>query len=202
MTFREGEWIHGKIAQRTLISKVLWLHHFENESNSPKLPPTLISHSICVSQEGLESVFIFGKAFPLDKCSGLDSALNLDLITCDNFQPLIHYFENLRLCPGNPDLRFVTLLQKRKGKVQNAKGVLTGYLESNCPVVVDGELRSQTVRSASCHLLILPQHNLCCACVRQRASLRAILSRESSKPSKFRPNVSLSTPMRAKNCLH
>lgn len=79
------------------------------------------------------------------------------------------------VCAGHPDLHLCSFIEAKHNKLTCKNGNVVAYLDTTCCVTLNGETYQQTIRTASCQLLV---HGVkCAACVEYRSSLRALHNR-------------------------
>ena len=79
------------------------------------------------------------------------------------------------VCAGNPDPRFVTMAESKKGKFLTSAGEARATTESAFPVWLNGERYTTTIRTTSCE--ILTRGVKCSVCNDYRGQLLAAYSR-------------------------
>ena len=100
---------------------------------------------------------------------------------------IIQCVERAHICPGNPQLEFVEIVEKRGG---SSAGKKVAFVDSEGEVVdVDGRMYGRTVRRCDCELLCEPSSSnpkRCKNCCQYRVQLRIAKSREQLKDSSGR----------------
>lgn len=137
----------------------------------PDLGPE-ISRSIVVESDFSWKVYVYGKEVSAQSCSVLCNfgpEMNLS-----SLKRLLTVVDKSKVCVGHPESNFVSMLKSRKGEIKTADGAQTAYLDT-MTVHLDGNVYSETVRSANCELIT---HELKCGgCVGYRNTLRALYGR-------------------------
>ena len=78
---------------------------------------------------------------------------------------------NLNVCVGQPDTKFVDVCAAKNGKILSHNKQVVAYLDSTA-CVSDGQMYTKTVRHAGCEMLVLG--SCCNKCAGYRDNLRAI----------------------------
>lgn len=132
-------------------------------------------------------VYAHGKEASPPSCSILKNiSERLDRTTLHRLLTLV---DKSKVCVGNPDSNFISMLQSKKGVIKTADGTQSAYLDESMSVHVDGEVHSNTVRSANCEFIT---HGLkCSSCVGYRSTLRSLYGRwrKLNSPSRRRKQV-------------
>ena len=58
------------------------------------------------------------------------------------------------MCAGHPDDKFVSFAKGKKGVLKTRDGGVAASLDNYAPVLLNGSLYAQTVRTTSCELLV------------------------------------------------
>ena len=159
--------------------------------------PTVLSCSILLSVMGITSMFVRGRQVNLDRCKAM-AAIPVR-VTSDNYEPLLTFVDGLFLCPGNFDGHFVRMCADKKGTLRSTTGGNIGFVDTFSPFNVKDVLRTVTIRSVACQMLVLKLDTRCSECAVFRCTLRRKYSRWLSakdNPSKFANNFTLTTPQR------
>ena len=101
------------------------------------------------------------------------------LTDTESMEGLLSYVDQIRLCPGNPDPRFMTLLDRRDGKLTN--GAVFNHVVSE----VDKKTNKlctfmKTIRHNECPITLDTIAGRCKQCTDFGGSLRKLLSRQSA----------------------
>jgi len=139
---------------------------------SDKVP--VIVRSISVDENLTWNVTIHGKSLDQGACSGI-SGFPKQLSSGSQLKEILGKINKLNVCVGNPDKKFVSLMERRKGTIKSGTNE-SAFIDSFSPVIVEGERFEQTVRSTKCEILVCNQK--CDSCKAYQATLRALASRE------------------------
>lgn len=93
------------------------------------------------------------------------------LMDAEHLLELISTLDRLKICAGQPDMNFVSMVRAKKGKVLSSDGTVV----DNMPVDFGGNTYTNTVRTSSCE--ILSEAGKCTSCSKYRASLRSMCHR-------------------------
>lgn len=102
-----------------------------------------ITCSVEVKEGSVLTVLVHNQELNIKRCKVLPS--NPDLAT------LLHV-DGLKICPGNPDIRFMDMAAAPGGKFKN-KEKIQAFVDGYAPVTLNGEYYTSTIRSTSCDLL-------------------------------------------------
>ena len=92
---------------------------------------------------------------------------------------LVNTIDQLHVCPGNPDNKFVDMVTSKKGVIKSV--VNTAWILPAAPVICNGKLFLSTVRRCDCQILTMDIW--CAACKTYRYSLRKMCQRTSDHSS-------------------
>ena len=154
-----------------------------------------ITHTLCVQDDLTWTVFIHGNKLhqisntPLSGISSTLSPLSL--------QKLISILDEACICPGNPDSQFLPMATAHKGVFVSGSGEEKARLEKDFQVILNGDVYHQTIRTATCSLLV--GQGKCSSCKSYRPQLRAMYSRWSKKAAvsaKYTNNRYLNMPQK------
>ena len=154
-----------------------------------------ITHTLCVQDDLTWTVFIHGNKLhqisntPLSGISSTLSPLSL--------QKLISILDEACICPGNPDDQFLPMATAHKGVFVSGSGEEKARLEKDFQVILNGDVYHQTIRTATCSLLV--GQGKCSSCKSYRPQLCAMYSRWSNKAAvsvKYTNNRYLNTPQK------
>ncbi len=84
------------------------------------------------------------------------------------------HIDRIKICAGQPDPNFVSMVKAKKGKVYSSGGTVVAIVDS-MPVEFGGESYSSTIRTTSCEILC--ETEKCSSCKGYRASLRSMYHR-------------------------
>ena len=68
------------------------------------------------------------------------------------------------VCAGHPDLHLCSFIDAKHNKLTRKNGNVVAYLGTTCCVTLNGETYQQTIRTASCQLLVHGAKCGACAC--------------------------------------
>ena len=108
-------------------------------------------------------------------------------------QALLNQVDNLNICCGQPDSHFVSMVQRKKGKIISAQGQAKAYIDEYAPVTLGVDTYQATIRTTSCELLT--SGNKCSKCKRYRNTLRRSAC-DMSSPTSHSNERYLNTPQR------
>ena len=154
-----------------------------------------ITHTLCVQDDLTWTIFIHGNKLhqisntPLSGISSTLSPLSL--------QKLISILDEACICPGNPDDQFLPMATAHKGVFVSAIGEEKAHFEEGFQVILNGDVYHQTIRTATCSLLV--GQGKCSSCKSYRPQLRAMYSRWSKKCAvapKYTNDRYLNTPQK------
>ena len=109
-------------------------------------------------------------------------------------QALLNVISTSKICEGNYDDKFVSLLDARKGFIKAANGIVSAYIDEIVSANSDTNGSCRTVRSSHCE--ILTNKNKCLKCVGYRSNLRALHARNAIEKSEEKVEVSSHTNYR------
>ena len=95
-------------------------------------------------------------------------------------QNMITEIHVLNICLGNSDDLFLSVLDRRKGKIMNGK-IQSAFVDDLFPTTVEGVQYKRTVRVSTCEMLVSDEK--CTACKEYRATLRSLSSRQKQQAS-------------------
>lgn len=98
------------------------------------------------------------------------------IVSFDVINAIFEVLERHKICPGNPDEGYVSMLQDnyKKGAMKTCKGnSISSYVDKRASVVESYCCYSSTVRASGCDLLIPMGSKKCAKCIKCRNTLRA-----------------------------
>lgn len=98
------------------------------------------------------------------------------LTNVGQIQTLVQKIRKAKVCPGNPDERFVEMISSQKKQVKSTDGRVVACIFEGYPVDCDGIEYNCTVRTTACTMLTDGSIR-CTSCKKFRAQLRAMYSR-------------------------
>ena len=136
----------------------------------------VISHCITVRNDMSWSLSVHGVLVDTSKCAVL---VNVPTKLSDlSLNMLVLLLDKSRICAGNPDEKFISMLQSKKQcqlLSKDAKSVIA-RVDDFLPVTLNGKEYGSTVRVSTCEMLV--HGSKCASCVSYRDhSLRALYHR-------------------------
>lgn len=144
-----------------------------NVDTSPSTQPLVITHCLTVDDELNWSLFVYNHPVASDSCIALRS-IPLKL-TEDSLFTLINVVDQLNICAGHPEQRYITLLEAKKGILKASNGSAAAYIDNYAPITLNGKRYSCTVRTTTCELLV--NGSKCQSCGQYRGTLRSAYHR-------------------------
>ena len=139
----------------------------------------MITHEVCVREDLTWTISIHGNELHQIANTPLS---NIPLfLGPPSLNKLITTLDEASVCPGNPDEQYAPMVAARKGVFLSVNGEEKARLEKDFPVVLNGDVYHQTIRTSTCRLLV--GQGKCGACKLYRSQLRAIWSRWSKRVS-------------------
>ena len=86
----------------------------------------------------------------------------------------------LHICLGNSDDQFLSVLDRRKGKIMNGM-VQSAFVDDFFPTTVEGVQCTRTVRASKCEMVVSDEK--CTACKEYWATLQSLSSRQKQQAS-------------------
>ena len=163
-----------------------------NSLPSNSYQPLVVTHTLCVQENLKLSVFIHGNKrdhifdTPL---SAIPSTLDPPLCK------LIAILDTAQVFPGNPDEHFIPLANAHNGEFNTLSGDVKVHVEKWFLLEVDGDVYQETIRTASCSLLV--GQGKCISYKAYRPQLRSMHSRflrKTAITAKYANNRYLNTP--------
>lgn len=93
-------------------------------------------------------------------------------------QIILDILQSQKLCPGNPDAKYVDMVNSRskKGKMVSRKGqsVITAFVDSSKGIEINEQIYQSTVRTCDCAIIIpVTSTRRCEKCIKFRDTLRS-----------------------------
>lgn len=151
---------------------------------------SLITRSISIETDCSWKVFVH--TIEVSKCEALSSIPQL--LDDASLAELINIVEQLNVCAGHPEAKFIDFVSKRKGKLLNRSGAVAATIDEYAPVHLNGEMFQKTIRTMQCELLIHTQK--CRSCVNYQRTLRILCDRWSRRDSEELSSSSSHTNIR------
>ena len=106
----------------------------------------VITHEVCVREELKWTILIHGNELHQIANTPLS---NIPLILGPPLNKLITTLDEASVCPGNPDEQYAPMVAARKGVFLSANGEEKVRLEKDFPVMLNGDVYHQTIRTSS-----------------------------------------------------
>ena len=159
----------------------------------------VVTHSLVVTQDLSWTLTVHGKKVDPQTCSALSCTPST--LSTATLQTLLSILDTAAVCPGHPDQQFLSMLEAKKGKLSSRDGcTVVAYVDSYCPVTLNGETYPKTVRYSSCEMVVGGAK--CPSCVTYRNSLRKSYHRwlkQKSLSPRRRQSTSSKTALRFLN---
>lgn len=158
-------------------------------------PPMMFSRMLLIDEEFTWQVYAADHLVPME-----NEILNSypEKLSPAMLPKLIQKLDEVNLCQGNYEPRFVKIARLRKCRFISRAGQIVAILDEKVCINVDGALYFSTVRHVKCSILI-SSSLVCDTCVKYRDTLRALFSRFKIRPTvlSMHTNVKcLRTPQR------
>lgn len=136
--------------------------------------PLSITHCITINPDLTWKVWVHGHEVNKVECAPIQN-ISDHLNSKTAAVKLMVALNTTNVCAGHPDLHLCSFIEAKHNKLTCENGNVVAYLDTTCCVTLNGETYQQTIRTASCQLLV---HGVkCAACVEYRSSLRALHNR-------------------------
>ena len=113
----------------------------------------VVTHSLVVTQDLSWTLTVHGKEVDPQTCSALSCTPST--LSIATLQTLLSTLDKAAVCPGHPDQQFLSMLEAKKGKLSSRDGyTVVAYVDSHCPVTLNGETYPKTVRYSSCQMVV------------------------------------------------
>ena len=115
-------------------------------------PPLVVTRSLIIKQDHCWSMHVHGHLVDPSVIQSL--ALIPSTLDSESATLLLQRIDQLHICAGNPEAKFVALGEKKKNRqfLSSTKEVVA-YLETGICVTVKEQQYPSTIRCVSCHLL-------------------------------------------------
>ena len=99
------------------------------------------------------------------------------VITADDINEMLVVLQQHKICPRNPDNRFVSMMEIRKTVFMKSRkaSLVSAYLD-HTTVVVGGSSYNKTVRVCGCDVIVPVGSTRCASCTKYRSTLRVSYS--------------------------
>ncbi len=152
--------------------------------------PLFISHCLSVDEELQWSLFVHNQRINLDDFSVLSDIPKM--LTQDSLSKLLQVLNELKVCPGNPDDKFVEIVRAKKGGMKRKDGELACFVDDYASVHLNGDVYETTIRPSNYGMLVNAIASRCENCNSYRNYLRTLSSRQLKKSSQT-PVIELSS---------
>ena len=158
-----SQWIHHT-TQESCTIQVCKLSSMMSSSSQP-----IVTHCLTVNNDFTWTAHVHGHHVDGKKSQVL--ANFSEKLDPQSLNALLTQLDRCTVCPGHPDKHLVEMLSSMKGKLTSRHGDgIVASLDSYAPVVLNGEVCTQTVRNKSCEIIV--NSAKCGHCVQYRDSLR------------------------------
>lgn len=130
------------------------------------------SYDLTINEDFTWDIYIHGCKLKRDTISAPSLLTNIEQV-----QNLMQRVEDAKVCPGNPDEKFVEMISNQK---KPKDGELVACIIEGYPICCDGIEYNSTVRTTACTMLTNGSIR-CASCNKFRAQLRAMYSRYGRK---------------------
>ena len=100
---------------------------YKIQEQSTSTQPVVISHSLTVKSDLSWSLSIYGQVVTSSQCSALAGSPNK--INCHELHIFLCKLDALTICPGHPDVHFVTMAATKGGNFFSPSGEKSAYLD-------------------------------------------------------------------------
>ena len=140
----------------------------------PNVTPLVVTHSVIIKED--YSWILHVNGHPVDPVNVPSIQRFSPLPGSDAVSFLLSEIDNLRICPGNPEGKYVELGKAKKYQqfLSEEKNVVA-YVDQNACIVISDQQYASTVRCSKCSILIAGMR--CSVCASYRRSLNAQCSR-------------------------
>lgn len=145
-----------------------------------------VTRCVVIQPDFTWNAYVHGKELSHSACPAIESIT--EKLDPDSLQQLVAALDECKVCCGNYEQPFVSLLERRNGSIRRNDGTVTAYLDKSLPVVAgihSDACNSATVRSTHCEI-VASTSSKCSSCAHYRNNLRAMISSTSrvSSPKK------------------
>ena len=169
VTLPSNNWMIQVSAENRVFCRV-------SQAPSTSAQPMHVSHTLTVLHDSSWTLHIFKQKVDQTKIKSLSEFPSKP--NTEQLYELLATIDKLPLCSGHSDTRYIEMLKTKKGRILSAYGETSAYLDNDNPLVVNGKLISQTIRSSKCELT----GSTCCDhCKKYLYNLRAMYHRWSKR---------------------
>ena len=151
-------------------------------------PPT-VTRSVSVNADFTWYIHAHGRVVPRD--NEIIKRLPEKVASVSVLRDILSVVKAARKCPGNPEERFVQVIEKRGGSVVGVDGKVSAIIDNQEDIVSGGITYSKTVRHTDCEVFCSPDTaNLrrCPCCKKYRSQLHVMYSRQSKASDRVSHN--------------
>ena len=146
------------------------LHH---SSPITTKQPVVITHCVIVHEDLSWELFVHGHVVDIPNCQALSSFGSIT--TTEKVNEILVLLTSLNVCIGHPDKHFIELCNARKGQFVGKNGEIVAIKDDYCPVVVNGGICNETIRTSKCEMVVTNER--CSKCKHHRSALRSMHTR-------------------------
>ena len=143
--------------------------------------PLVVTHCLSVSSDLQWSVSVHNHEVKQSNCPALVPVPKK--LTPQSLENLLNLVDRLNVCIGHPDEHFVRMVSSKNKVLKSQDGSVMAFVDGYAPVVVNGEVLTETIRTTRCELLLDGDCMKCTPCKTYRATLRTLYSRYSRRSS-------------------
>ncbi|SMN01853.1 hypothetical protein SPONN_126 [uncultured Candidatus Thioglobus sp.] len=178
---------------------VIHMCKFSDVSTPSTQRPPVITHSLSVNANLTWTLHIHGHPVSPQSCTVLQSVPGT--LTSESLHALLQLVDDSKVCCGQPDSHFVSMVKGKKGKIISVGGQVKAYIDEHAPTTLGDDCYQATIRMTSCELLT--RGTKCSKCKSYRGTLRAMHNRwvkrnacDMSSPTSHSNERYLNTPQR------
>jgi len=135
--------------------------------------PIAISHDMLIFKDRTWVLHVHGHQVDSTICPGLVSIPFI--LNPESFVTFLKLIDKLNVCVGQPDSRFVDMMQQKNNEIISPVGNKTAYIDKFAPVYCNEQKYAVTVRTANCE--VLTSETKCKHCKAYRVTLRTLSNR-------------------------
>ena len=132
--------------------------------------PLVISHEIVILSDCTWSLRVHRHQVDSFICSNLATVPSV--LDSGSFLAFLKLIDNLNVCIGQPDSRFIELLQQKSYEIVSPDGSRSAYIDDSVCAHCNDQCYSLTVWTSNCE--ILTSATKCKHCMEYRATLRTL----------------------------
>ena len=156
------------------------IQYFKLDTDGVSGVCTLAASIVVRLVDGTWKVNILDKLVPVT-CKAL-STLPLTIKTPSAVEDVIRTIDNAALCPGNPEVKYIEIYDKKGGEVKGERGNgdRVAFIDNTPVMTSSGEHCLRTIRRVDCDIICITSGHLpvpCESCKSFNITLRSALSR-------------------------